>query len=627
MKYFFVIYVLLLLVYIPDIDGQNNPIPTIWLKGGKDDVNFLNTQDSLCKLNYNNKLNFEENRILVERDKLNRDNTFFVVFKHHQESLDISKKIETIFAEFHFNGAVSKISDTYIHSDKLMRIKSGDPSKGIALNFSNSFQDLRLKKGINYTFIKDRPEIDLYEILVYNQRLSASQMLPIQTYLSLKYGISLDDNLDYRSAVDVVLWDYKKNKAYAKRITGLGRSDLFELQQLQTQNSNDSLFRMGLEAEAVSNSLNKGYLNNESFFIYGDNGQPISFIPEDKVDFDKLQRVWKYDKTKNFSAKNVYIKLAWDQFIDQTVVHDYFLYINNSTKPPVNLNSFKLVKGVIIDSSLVFNNIVIDKNTNKEGFISLYRKRRFELEANWLARCDASDGLKLTIIGGTKPYTIKFINNQGVVEKQQKTQRNELDIDGINQSNEGVVVIQDALGTTIKRAYTDIGKSDIPIELKTLWILNEGSRVRVTPFFTAAFDRTLLQYEWALNGQIIGNGPALEAIEKGDYTLKVISDKACFLLPFTIVDFEKIDQNNNDKNGIFPNPVKAGEPFTVQISFPNPITKAQLSVFTIKGQFLTSQEYTQTNHITYTHFLNTAGTYIILVKSEATTRVFKLIVQ
>ncbi|WP_430614162.1 T9SS type A sorting domain-containing protein [Flavobacterium sp. JP2137] len=632
MKYLFLCFSLFTFFVIPQVNSQNILVPAIWYKGAA--LSSSQKQDSLALLNYNSTVHFGDNPMIIIADKLNRDNTFFAVFKQHTPKKEERPKFETVFAEFHFNGNITKISDAYIHGDKFMRIKSGNVLTGIALNYSDSFRELNLKKGINYTFIKDMPEIDLFELKVYDKRLSPSEMLPIQTYLSIKYGVSLEAGLDYMSIDDIVLWNYKNNASYSKRITGLGRSDYFELNQRQTQNSNDSLFRMGLVEENIHNVLNEGDLAKDSYLMFGDNGAAVSFKEVAKRDFEKLQRVWKYNKTKNFTAKNMYIKLALDQFKDTIAGQEYFLYINNSTKDPINLNSLKLIKGETVDSVLVFKDINIDKAVSNEGYLSLYRRKKFDFDSSWLFYCDGKNVLKLTIEGGEKPYAIKFVDASGMVIKQQKTTLNELEIATVPFEDAFDVVVEDALGNTLKQDGRDIGSQSIPLELKTIWNLDKHGKVLVAPFFTGVFNRTDLKYEWYKDTQHLGSSSEIELKETGSYSLKVSTDRQCFSWPFSVVNMEKeiADANENNKanhseNGVYPNPVKAGEPFDVRVSFSKQMDKVALSVFTLKGQFLTSKEYEKTSHIEYSHILNTEGIYIILIKTEGDTRVFKLIVQ
>jgi hypothetical protein len=67
------------------------------------------------------------------------------------------------------------------------------------------------------------------EFIVYSRILTPVERRKVETYLALKYGLSLEAS--YISSGDALLWDMEANKGYNTRITGYGRDGLSGLYQ------------------------------------------------------------------------------------------------------------------------------------------------------------------------------------------------------------------------------------------------------------------------------------------------------------------------------------------------------------------------------------------------------------
>jgi len=67
------------------------------------------------------------------------------------------------------------------------------------------------------------------ELLVYSRVLTPLERRKAETYLAVKYGVSLSNS--YISSDDKLIWDYSANTAYNNRITGIMRDDASGLNQ------------------------------------------------------------------------------------------------------------------------------------------------------------------------------------------------------------------------------------------------------------------------------------------------------------------------------------------------------------------------------------------------------------
>ncbi|WP_427871984.1 T9SS type A sorting domain-containing protein [Flavobacterium sp. MMS24-S5] len=91
------------------------------------------------------------------------------------------------------------------------------------LNTANGLSTYSLKNFSNnfYGYIP--------ELLVYSRVLNPLERRKAETYLAIKYGVSLSNS--YISSDDKLLWDWDANKTYNNRITGIIRDDASALNQ------------------------------------------------------------------------------------------------------------------------------------------------------------------------------------------------------------------------------------------------------------------------------------------------------------------------------------------------------------------------------------------------------------
>lgn len=132
-------------------------------------------------------------------------------------------------------------------------------------------------------------DTNLYEALLIPKRIKKTDLERIHSYLSIKYGISLEKSKYYNSKGDVI-WDPDKHKEFKKRPTGIGRDDDNELFQKQSTNQEDKILTIGREKIARTNFQNNSPLDNNNFAIWADDNKDLTF--EDKEGMRILKRNW-----------------------------------------------------------------------------------------------------------------------------------------------------------------------------------------------------------------------------------------------------------------------------------------------------------------------------------------------
>ena len=149
------------------------------------------------------------------------------------------------------------------------------------------------------------------EIIVYKSDITGLDKQKVESYLALKYGLTLDH--DYFASDGVTkTWDRTVNIAYNYDISGIGKDATSSLDQRQSRSSNDDSFvTFGLGSIAIDNAnhqnafaADKNFLiwaNNNGLLISNESTSPLPFT-------EKLTRNWLVQETGNVSS--VFLRIA-----------------------------------------------------------------------------------------------------------------------------------------------------------------------------------------------------------------------------------------------------------------------------------------------------------------------------
>lgn len=146
---------------------------------------------------------------------------------------------------------------------------------------------------------------DVCEVILYSDDLTAAEQSQVQSYLALKYGITLDNSGggtagDLVNSGSTTIWDASTNSTYHNAVAGIGRDDNSALNQKQSASiTSTSMVNIGLGSIAASNAANSNTFSaDNSFMIWGDNNGSLTFsttgAPTGK---QILGRVWKVAET------------------------------------------------------------------------------------------------------------------------------------------------------------------------------------------------------------------------------------------------------------------------------------------------------------------------------------------
>jgi hypothetical protein len=123
------------------------------------------------------------------------------------------------------------------------------------------------------------------EVITYSSRKNdASERIRIQSYLAVKYGITLGVNgisQNYQDSNGNVIWDASANAGFNFDIAGIGQDDASLLNQKESKSqnngSNPPVMTIGLGDIFPTNDANpNNFLTDRSFLMWGTNGQNMN---------------------------------------------------------------------------------------------------------------------------------------------------------------------------------------------------------------------------------------------------------------------------------------------------------------------------------------------------------------
>ncbi|WP_216675500.1 S-layer homology domain-containing protein [Brevibacillus sp. HB1.3] len=320
------------------------------------------------------------------------------------------------------------------------------------------------------------------ETILYNRKLTDEDRNKVNSYLALKYGLTLKDEnnapIDYVASNGSTMWKASNNTGYGNRITGIGRDEVGALYQKQSKSQVDGAnvtLAIGNAIQETNAQNTTTIAEDKSFFVFSDNGGDVTFVAPLTKDTESLKRIgrtykvektnWQdrditlqVDKVKGASEWPLYLVVSGDEQFDQ---NDAF---HPLTDGKVTLNSAEFATGhyftiatiVPVPTAATIEETVADGNK-----ITLTFDRRVELT-------DLT-GFTITVDGTP-------LENGGLTFKVDENDATKLVITlpaGTNVSNKAVNISYDGLGN-LK------GTNGAPVDPFNKNVENPGATITIT---------------------------------------------------------------------------------------------------------------------------------------------------
>lgn len=622
-------YLLIFLIAM-DVSAQKDIGPfeksssIYWLKTkleAKDSTKILQNTMPGSLLNFNPSINFKVSEISKKTSALvNHKSSFFLVFKSSsEEEVDLFKFKIGVFKAY---GTSKKIV-----SDNVELLDKAIPKTGALVSHIFSKNSLLSRKKGSFEFsdiiYNDKEGVNnVYEFIYLPDAISEKGQNIIESYLSIKYGISLIGEKSYANSVGDTIWDFKKNGNHSYRITGLGRDDASSLYQKQSGNSVKDGLYLGLGKIAESNLKNKGVLANKSFLLWGDNNLKTALKENISNGLSCIDRVWRVNKNvKEALATQLIINKKEMGLLHKPNVSDdnIWLVIDSLSSEKINYVHSKYIKATAENDSLViFDDVKWISQTSLFTFVKAPDiLLNYELTAATCSAVTPNGKIEVGVQGGTAPYTIKLYSDN---YKRTFTSLEDSFVVSDLPNAQYAIEIIDKFGKSQKTQLTLDPFTNSEISLASQWYLKNNEAVKIVP---EVLTKDIVNYKWILGGKVLSIEKELVAKDAGEYMLVVSTASGCSKeIPFVV---SNSSVHPFGSFSVYPNPCKANATFSVAIDQPEPMNTSLL-ITDIHGKIIVSKDFGKIQNIIYEDELSQAATYIIIVTSNGQQQIGKIII-
>lgn len=164
------------------------------------------------------------------------------------------------------------------------------------------------------------------EVFTFAERVSDSDRQKIESYLAIKYGITLgastEAQKDYINSFDTKVWDITANTGYNYHVAGIGRDSISDLNQKQSKTLNlTNEVTIGLGGVYTTNNANTNEFERDGdFLVWGCNSASFSGTSTNIVtiasgittSITRIDRKWKIIETNdhvNGDVETVYLTI------------------------------------------------------------------------------------------------------------------------------------------------------------------------------------------------------------------------------------------------------------------------------------------------------------------------------
>lgn len=461
---------------------------------------------------------------------------------------------------------------------------------------------------------------NLPELFIYDKILTQNERNRINSYLAIKYGITMSYT-EYLSSKSKKIWKQEDYNDYRFRTTGIGRDDFSALYQKQSTNSTENK-RLIIAAEklAIDNKKNTASFGNQSFLIWADNGKMLK--PEkEEFGMKMLERKWKARLTseQGQSIKTAVTFNVKDVFTDIPADKKVWLLINRSGNGHFSNESEAIPMDMMNDKGdVTFSEVYFDKDlSGTDAFTFALASKMFALYDLVQATCKTLEGkLSLNIKGGKAPYQLKLTGNNGYLGNS-TIQGSEISYNSL-QSGHYVLKIKDAL--SYEQSYEfDINSFD-SIALN----LGGERQIGVDGYTEVDASQNISDpdatYQWSSDNGFTSTLPKVKIYESGTYTVTVTTKDGC-----NKTESLKVVKGLENAIVLFPNPTHAGEDFTIRIRLSEP-ENVDINMFDMSGKLISSKHFSGQSSYDIKDKLLIQSSYIITVVTTSQKKTFKLII-
>ena len=468
------------------------------------------------------------------------------------------------------------------------------------------------------------------EFIAFDRVLTPDERMRVETYLSLKYGISVSQfgTTFLLDAENRVIWNGKECEDFPYYITGIGRDDASGLDQKQSASSyNPSLLAIGANRIASNNPENKAVMPDKSYLIWGDNGESLLFEKEAQGHPERLSRKWLVTASGEINQVKTEVRLGVKQLKKPANPGEtYWLVIDRSGTgkfPAGAVEYFKAVK-TTSDEFIFFQNIEWDPDRSGKDLFTIAIGPEMIAET-WITppQCNPRENGRIQVgaAGGQPPYRFSLINLADQSERNWVTFSSDLEEVMDVAQGDYRLKITDAQGHKYEEALY-VQSADAPLsDLKNSYLLKPGQPLRLDA--ARGITASSVSYCWIGPDGSKSYSPEITVSTPGSYQL-ILNREGCESRQNI-----RITQQGEDPFkdlALFPNPVSSDGTFNLKIALSQP-APVEVFMYDSSGRLVQNRSSGSARDHFLSGKINAPGNYVLKLISMGFTRSLTLTVE
>lgn len=456
------------------------------------------------------------------------------------------------------------------------------------------------------------------EMIIFNQSLSLNERTRVESYLALKYGISLNQLIPtpYLSSAGDTIWDADLNAAFAGNIAGVGRDNISGINQLASSSTQTP----GLLSIALSDTI-----ADNTFWVWGDNGGLLRIADSNRAP-RKLARTWKSQLTiveqlpKSIITFN---PLLLEQMKPLKSGESYWLAYNNEAS--FDTITTRYVKATAPNGNTGLQMFAIAPqiaSAQQLWFTVMAAPDFFAKAIVTPAVCSASTNaaIYLQLVGGKTPYKVVLSSGDDSSPFLSQQTADSLIIWENVPTGNYTLLASDASGATSSQPIVVTNADFISHLHQGVYELTQGQPLTIDASMQMPSG---LFYTWTKEGVTISETSDVQISSEGTYQLAVTDATGCCSV--SSIEVTSTSANPIEQLELTPNPSPDGR-YLLRVAM-NSVADVEIQICDLNGNMLKSEHLSGNNFYRYQGSIAQSGTYIINVKSGSHNKSMKLVVK
>lgn len=567
-----------------------NENPSIWLKGNPADSIFFNGNSVI-----------KNNELYEIKNKLAGKSTLFVVFKTNPTDSTNLIKLDYGIEKLLIRN--SKIVNQ--QNELVCNLLNSSNGQIITYFQSNSRLGAKARNKLFVDLLNQTNEnCQFLELIYFPKVLSPVSTRKIETYLSVKYGISLQTDKDYVTINNDTIWKANLNSEFSHRVTGIARNVYYN--QIRSRNSeNDNIF---IAYDTLNNA-------QDEMFLIGDNNQSLSF--NEQVLYN---RKWRFIKSQTQDSLGIStFRLQFKKSILNGELENLNLVVAS------DIGDFQQISNCLVypvssqDSLYIYFDGI---HFSDDGYFTLSKTQNMTLTERKVIDCKSNTlRSNYTVLGGTPPYQVTVIDDKLKSRRAIELVKTSQFIQNVNQTNSITIEVTDKNNQKITHVTSNQNLESL-VTIPNEVIIEENKETSITPIIKNE-DQLKLSYQWIFQNLVLSQEKVLTVSKPGIYQFKVING-TCELN--YVIEVKKIENSNFNNIQLIQNPIKANQAFTIEYQLVNN-ENIDLSIIDSLGKLIDTKQIKNTNKGHLEGLISSSGIYFITVKTPSISKTFKLIAQ